>query len=371
MPPHLSTSFEAMPDVELDAGANSDIDGKIGQAHHDKACSLDNNIVVVFQNGRMVNYKVEELRLGLEKNKNNPMMMIMVYHWLLQESNIATDSTLNSSSANNHCLAALSSAEVGTHKSIPIAFLDAYMKDEGPAIDSNLGQYEDAVSVLERSLTIPDVNQGEQHALAIFAGHMQLGDALNLAGKQGPAMEFVDAKKMCGHALLIHTNHCDSGSLEEDQYHKLLVTIHTAEGDHGKALDSLVVPPETNKPGEAKSYCEAALWSYGKQGAGHTPGDVAHGLADTAAILEELNKRLPFSSCNRLSTSLTNHQDRGCHHLLEEMLEVKEEKLGTMHLDVEEEGQCVHKLLNQQGCITSHKKSRKLVELLSNVRKVF
>ncbi len=28
------------------------------------------------------------------------------------------------------------------------------------------------------------------------------------------AMEFVDAK-MCGHALLIHTNHCDSGSLEE------------------------------------------------------------------------------------------------------------------------------------------------------------
>ncbi|CAK9190590.1 unnamed protein product [Sphagnum troendelagicum] len=188
----------------------------------------------------MVNYKVEELRLGLEKNKNNPMMMIMVYHRLLQESNIATDSTLNSSSANNHCLAALSSAEVGTHKSIPIAFLDAYMKDEGPAIDSNLGQYEDAVSVLERSLTIPDVNQGEQHALAIFAGHMQLGDALNLAGKQGPAMEFVDAKKMCGHALLIHTNHCDSGSLEEDQYHKLLVTIHTAEGDHGKALDSLV-----------------------------------------------------------------------------------------------------------------------------------
>ncbi|CAK9255540.1 unnamed protein product [Sphagnum jensenii] len=54
------------------------------------------------------------------------------------QSNIATDSTLNSSSSNNHCLAALSRAEVGTHKSIPIAFLDAYMKDEGPAIDSNV-----------------------------------------------------------------------------------------------------------------------------------------------------------------------------------------------------------------------------------------
>jgi hypothetical protein len=54
------------------------------------------------------------------------------------------------------------------------------------------------------------------------------------------AMEFVDAKKMCGHALLIHTNHCDSGSLEEARDRKLLATIHTAEGDHGKALDSLV-----------------------------------------------------------------------------------------------------------------------------------
>ncbi len=171
-----------------------DIDGKIGQAHHDKACSLDNNIVVVFQNGRMVNYKVEELRLGLEEEKEQSHddddhgislavargMCSKTYaekkiashagfktpndeedydqRTTLQtpaafkdslvkkerqggilQSNIATDSTLNSSSSNNHCLAALSRAEVGTHKSIPIAFLDAYMKDEGPAIDSNVG----------------------------------------------------------------------------------------------------------------------------------------------------------------------------------------------------------------------------------------
>lgn len=46
-----------------------DINGEIGQAHHDKACSLDNNIVVVFQNGRMVNDKVEELMLGLEEEQ--------------------------------------------------------------------------------------------------------------------------------------------------------------------------------------------------------------------------------------------------------------------------------------------------------------
>ncbi len=44
---------------------------------------------------------------------------------------------------------------------------------------------------------------------------------------------------MCGHALLIHTNHCDFESLEEAQDHKLLATIHIVEGDHGKALDNL------------------------------------------------------------------------------------------------------------------------------------
>jgi len=54
-----------------------------------------------------------------------------------------------------------------------------------------------------------------------------------------------------------------------------------------------------------------------------------------------------------------------------EMLEVKEEKLGTMHLDVQDDRQRLHELLNQQGRITSHKKSWKLVELLSNARKVF
>ncbi|CAK9857994.1 unnamed protein product [Sphagnum jensenii] len=691
MPPHSSTSFEAMPDAVMDAGTTrwpsetpckpsslwsiakkspwrsfkkssskisprlsppkdlpkkassmshekktkptgskvlandkssqdflqQDIHGEIGQAHHDKTSSVDDNIVVVFQNGRMVNDKVEELRLGLEEEQEQ-------------------------SHDDVHEISSAVAREVGTHKSIPIAFLDAYMKDEGPAIDSNvgpylikiakahasgenpvkgleyciravkyyegkeahhddgessslnlvislhvlaalhcqLGQYEDAVSVLERSLTIPDMNQGEEHALAIFAGHMQLGDTLNLAGKQGPAlqsyhaalqvqksvvgefdlsvaetcnyiaeahlqaMEFVDAKKMCGHALLIHTNHCDSGSLEEARDRKLLATIHTAEGDHGKALDSLVYANSifvehaeevdvattnssigdcllalgrdgeallcyekvlmdfknlkgdnhslvalafvnlaefhlrTNKPGEAKSYCEAALRIYGKQGAGHAPGDVAHGLADIAAILEQLNEKetalfllqrafnildkSPGSQIavsgieaqigilhymmedfelaldalrsaagkikdgigkttalfgmilNQIGLTLVElgdikqavavfeeakdvfEQTSGADHLdtldvcnnlagtydalgriedaitlLEEMLEVKEEKLGTMHPDVQDDRQRLHELLNQQGRITSHKKSRKLVELLSNARKVF
>jgi hypothetical protein len=211
------------------------------------------------------------------------------------QRNIPTDSTLKGSSSNNHHLAALRSAEVGTHESIPIAFLDAYMKDEGPAIDSNvgpylikiaeahasgenpvkgleyciravkyykgkeahhddgessslnlvislhvlaalhcqLGQYEDAVSVLERSLTIPDMTQGEEHALAIFAGHMQLGDTLNLAGKQGPALQSYHAalqvqKSVVGEFDLSVAETCNyiaEAHLQVSVSHHLLVLV--------------------------------------------------------------------------------------------------------------------------------------------------
>jgi len=326
-----------------------DIDGEIGQAHHDKTCSLDDNIVVVFQNGRMVNDKVEELRLELEEeeeqshddvheissvvargmcsktydekkiashpgfkapndeedyDQRTPLQTPAALKDILVKKkrqggilhrNVPTDSTLNSSSSNSHCLAALSSAEVGTHKSIPIAFLDAYMKDEGPAIDSNvgpylikiakahasgenpvkgleyciravkyyegkeahhddgessslnlvislhvlaalhcqLGQYEDAVSVLERSLTIPDMTQGEEHALAIFAGHMQLGDTLNLAGKQGPALQSYHAalqvqKSVVGEFDLSVAETCNyiaEAHLQVSVSHHLLVLV--------------------------------------------------------------------------------------------------------------------------------------------------
>jgi tetratricopeptide (TPR) repeat protein len=98
-------------------------------------------------------------------------------------------------------------------------------------------------------------------------------------------------------------------------YEKVLMDFKNLKGDNHSLVASAFVNLaefhlRINKPGEAKSYCEATLRIYGKQGAGHAPGDVAHGLADSAAILEELNKRLPFSSCNGLSTSLTNHQVR-------------------------------------------------------------
>lgn len=58
------------------------------------------------------------------------------------------------------------------------------------ALHCYLGQYEDAVELLRRSLTIPDLDTGgEHHALASFSGHMQLGDTLNMLGKLAPSLQ--------------------------------------------------------------------------------------------------------------------------------------------------------------------------------------
>lgn len=58
------------------------------------------------------------------------------------------------------------------------------------ALHCHLGQYEDASALLERSLTLPDIaNGGEEHALAAFSGHMQLGDTLNMVGKLAQSLQ--------------------------------------------------------------------------------------------------------------------------------------------------------------------------------------
>lgn len=84
-----------------------------------------------------------------------------------------------------------------------VSFYEMYMDTDGntcldlvvslhilAALHCRLGQYEEGVPLLERSVQLPDVAKGgEEHALAKFAGHMQLGDTLNRMGKQASALE--------------------------------------------------------------------------------------------------------------------------------------------------------------------------------------
>lgn len=51
------------------------------------------------------------------------------------------------------------------------------------AIYSSLGRFEEAVPVLERSIEVPLLGNGSDHALAKFSGCMQLGDTYSMMGQ--------------------------------------------------------------------------------------------------------------------------------------------------------------------------------------------
>lgn len=261
------------------------------------------------------------------------------------------------------------------------------------ALYGRLGNFDEAIPLLERSVVIPVTGESEDHALAKFSGHMQLGDSFNLLGKQSAALDsyhralrvqkamlgdldprvgetchyiaeahlqaldFDKAESLCEHALSIHKEHGEEGSLEEAADRRLLALVLSAKGEHEKALENLMLAsttlqannleldaaavnlsigdellalgrdPEsvnayqkailmfkalkgdnhtlvagcyvslaelymkTNKLREAKSFCENALNIYGKQGSGHNPNDIASGLADVAAVYEQMNEK--------------------------------------------------------------------------------
>lgn len=144
------------------------------------------------------------------------------------------------------------------------------------AIYCNLGQYNDAIPVLERSIEIPVTEEGQEHALAKFAGYMQLGDTYavlgqlenslmcyttglgvqkQVLGETDPrvggtcrylaeayvqALQFDEAKRLCQMALDIHKEN-GSPSPEEAADRRLMGLICETMGDHEAALEHFVL----------------------------------------------------------------------------------------------------------------------------------
>ncbi|KAK6153314.1 hypothetical protein DH2020_012953 [Rehmannia glutinosa] len=145
------------------------------------------------------------------------------------------------------------------------------------AIHCSLGQYGDAIPVLEHSIEIPVIEEGQDHALAKFAGYMQLGDTYAMLGQlensissyttglevqrqvlgdNDPrvgetcrylaeahiqAMQFDEAQKLCQMALDIHKENGSPASLEEAADRRLMGMICESKGDHETALEHLVL----------------------------------------------------------------------------------------------------------------------------------
>lgn len=141
----------------------------------------------------------------------------------------------------------------------------------------NLGQYNEAIPILERSIEIPVLEEGQDHALAKFAGCMQLGDTYAMMGQiensllfytagleiQGQvlgetdprfgetcryvaeahvqALQFDEAEKLCQMALDIHRGNVAPASIEEAADRRLMGLICDSKGDYEAALEHYVL----------------------------------------------------------------------------------------------------------------------------------
>ncbi|CAA7402305.1 unnamed protein product [Spirodela intermedia] len=144
-------------------------------------------------------------------------------------------------------------------------------------IYSSLGQYEQAIPALKRSIQIPSMEEGQSHALAQFAGQMQLGDTYSMMGQlensiacyssgleiqsyalgaMDPrvgetcrflaevhlqALQLDEAKELCRTAMDIHRESGEEPPLEETADRRLMALISQVKGDHEEALEHLVM----------------------------------------------------------------------------------------------------------------------------------
>ncbi|KAM7506626.1 hypothetical protein LguiA_017079 [Lonicera macranthoides] len=145
------------------------------------------------------------------------------------------------------------------------------------ALYCSLGQYSEAVPLLERSIEIPVIDEGQEHALAKFAGCMQLGDTYamldqiensillytagleiqsQVLGEKDPrfgetcryvaeahvqSLQFDEAEKLCQKALDIHRENGSPASPEEAADRRLMGLICDAKGDYEAALEHYVL----------------------------------------------------------------------------------------------------------------------------------
>ncbi|KAI5064643.1 hypothetical protein GOP47_0021313 [Adiantum capillus-veneris] len=146
------------------------------------------------------------------------------------------------------------------------------------ATHCTMGQFEEAIPVLQHSIEVTDIDTGgQEHALAAFAGNMQLGDTYSLLGRgddalaayhvglevqkkalgeldprvgetcrylaeaHTQAMQFDKAEELCQHALNIHKEHSAPASIEEATDRRLMGLISNGKGGHEAALEHLVL----------------------------------------------------------------------------------------------------------------------------------
>lgn len=145
------------------------------------------------------------------------------------------------------------------------------------ALYCSMGKHNEAIPLLEHSIEIPIMDEGENHALAKFSGCMQLGDIYAMLGQVENAivwytagleiqmqvlgdndprygetcryiseahfqiLQFDEAEKLCQRALDIYKDKGSLASLEQAANRRLMGLICEAKGDYETALEHYVL----------------------------------------------------------------------------------------------------------------------------------
>ncbi|KAF8010979.1 hypothetical protein BT93_J1574 [Corymbia citriodora subsp. variegata] len=216
------------------------------------------------------------------------------------------------------------------------------------AIYCDLGQYSEAIPVLERSIEIPALEDGENHALAKFAGCMQLGDTYAMIGQMEnslllytagleiqkqvlgetdprvgetcrymaeayvQALQFNEAQKLCQMALDIHKENGSTAFLAEAADRRLMGLICDSKVNEAAELFE-----------EARNILEKEYGPYHPDTLG-----VCSNLAGT------------YDAMGRLDDAI---------EILENVIAIRQEKLGTANSDVDAEKQRLAEMLKEAG----------------------
>ncbi|XP_028778591.1 protein KINESIN LIGHT CHAIN-RELATED 2 isoform X2 [Neltuma alba] len=193
---------------------------------------------------------------------------------LLKQTREMISSGENTQKALDLALRALNSFEICTNGKLSLEMVMCL--HVLATIYCKIGQHNEAIPILERSIDIPVLEHGQDHALAKFAGCMHLGDTYAMMGHmensisfytQGlkiqtqalgetdprlgdtfryvaeahfEALQFEEAKYLCQKALDIHRKNRYATSLEEALDRRLMGLICDSKGDYEAALDHYV-----------------------------------------------------------------------------------------------------------------------------------
>lgn len=195
--------------------------------------------------------------------------------YLLKQTRDMVSSGENPKKVLDVALRALKSFEMSTEGKINLDYVMCLHVVS--ALYCRMGQYNDAIPLLERSIEIPDMDEGQKHALAKFTGCMQLGDTYAMLGliensilcytagleiqeqvlgekdlrfgetcryvaeAHVQMLQFEEAEKLCQKALDIHRENGSSASLEEAADRRLMGLISDSKGDYETALEHYVL----------------------------------------------------------------------------------------------------------------------------------